>query len=185
MFLRDVHFAVRTWRRRRTVAAIAIATIAIGIGAATSIYSVVDGVLLRPLALPRPGQLIAIWQTYPSWKANAILASMWDHIPLSQPEFRDLSRMQTSFTNVGIWTGGRVLLSLGNGAEQVPTLRASASLLATLGVAPFMGRTFTADEDTPTGPRAALLVRALADAIRGSAGHRRSPQAARRPPAAQ
>ena len=103
---------------------------------------------------------------------------MWDRIPLSQPEFRDLSRMQTSFTSVGIWTGGRVLLSLGNGADQVPTLRASASLLATLGVAPFTGRTFTADEDTPTGPRAALLVRALADAIRGSAGHRRSPRGA-------
>ena len=157
MLLRDVHFAVRTWRRRRTVAAIAIATIAIGIAAATSIYSVVDGVLLRPLALPRPGQLIAIWQTYPSWKANGILASMWDRIPLSQPEFRDLSRMQTSFAGVGIWTGGRVLLSLGNGAEQVPTLRASASLLATLSVAPFMGRSFTPDEDTPTGPRAALV----------------------------
>jgi len=72
MLLRDVHFAVRTWRRRRTVAAIAIATIAIGIAAATSIYSVVDGVLLRPVALPQPGRLIAIWQTYPSWKGNAI-----------------------------------------------------------------------------------------------------------------
>ncbi|HEY2375444.1 MAG TPA: ABC transporter permease [Gemmatimonadaceae bacterium] len=157
MLLRDVHFAVRTWRRRRTVAAIAIATTAIGIAAATSIYSVVDGVLLRPLALPQPGRLIAIWQTFPSWKANGILASMWDRIPLSQPEFRDLSRMQSSFTSVGVWTGGRVLLSLGNGAEQVPTLRASASLLATLGVGPFMGRTFTPDEDTPTGPRAALV----------------------------
>lgn len=157
MLLRDVHFAVRTWRRRRTVAAIAIATTAIGIAAATSIYSVVDGVLLRPLALPQPGRLTAIWQTYPSWKGNAILASMWDRIPLSQPEFRELSRMQSSFTSVGIWTGGRVLLSLGNGAEQVPTVQASASLLATLGIAPFMGRTFTPDEDTPTGPRAALV----------------------------
>ena len=157
MLLRDVYFAVRTWRRRRTVAAMAIATIAIGIAAATSIYSVVDGVLLRPLSLPEPGRLIAIWQTYPSWKANGILASMWDRIPLSQPEFRDLSRMQSSFTSVGIWTGGRALLSVGNDAEQVPTLRASASLLATLGVAPFMGRTFTPDEDTPTGPRAALV----------------------------
>src|SRR6185503_17637756 len=129
MSIRDAYVAIRAWRRRPTLAAIAIATIAIGIGAATSIYSVVDGVLLRPLALPEPGRLIAIWQTYPSWKANGILASMWDRIPLSQPEFRDLSRMQSSFTSVGIWTGGRALLSVGNDAEQVPTLRASASLL--------------------------------------------------------
>src|SRR5438045_8861628 len=104
MVLRDAYTAVRAWRRRPTFAAIAIATIAIGIGAATSIFSVVDGVLLRPLALPRPGRLIAIWQTYPRWKANTILASMWDHIPLSQPEFRDLSGIQTSFTTVGIWS---------------------------------------------------------------------------------
>src|SRR5690348_15792795 len=87
VIFRDAFFAVRAWRRRPTLAAIAIATIAIGIGAATSIYSVVDGVLLRPLALPEPGRLVAIWQTYPQWKKNEILASMWENIPLSQPEF--------------------------------------------------------------------------------------------------
>ena len=82
MAVRDAYIAIRAWRRRPALAAIAIATIAIGIGAATSIYSVVDGVLLRPLPLPDPSRIVAIWQTYPRWKANDVLASMWDRIPL-------------------------------------------------------------------------------------------------------
>jgi predicted permease len=155
--LRDAYFAVRAWRRRPTLASIAIATIAIGIGAATSVFSVVDGVLLRPLAFAQPNRLIAIWQTFPDWKKNEILASSWDQITLSQPEFRDLRATQTSFTDVGIWSGGRALLTVGDRTEPVRTVRASSSLLGTLGVAPLLGRTFLPDEDTPTGPPAALM----------------------------
>src|SRR5689334_16023595 len=157
MSVRDAYIAIRAWRRRPALAAIAIATTAIGIGAATSIYSVVDGVLLRPLPLPEPNRIVAIWQTYPRWKTNDVLAPMWDRISLSQPEFRDLVRVQRSFSSIGIWSGGRALLSEGDRAEDVRTLRASGSLLATLGVKPFMGRTFTPDEDTPRGARVALI----------------------------
>ena len=154
---RDAYFAVRTWRRRPALAAIAITTIAIGIGAATSVFSVVDGVLLRPLAFSQPDRLIAIWQTFPEWKKSDILASQWDRITLSLPEFHDLCAHQTSFTDVGIWSGGRSLLTLGDKTEPVRTTRVSASLLATLGVSPLLGRTFLPEEDTPTGPRAALM----------------------------
>ncbi|HEV8217317.1 MAG TPA: ABC transporter permease [Gemmatimonadaceae bacterium] len=157
MSVRDAYIAIRAWRRRPALAAIAITTIAIGIGAATSIYSVVDGVLLRPLPLPEASRIAAIWQTFPQWRKNDVLAPMWDRISLSQPEFRDLVRLQRSFTRIGIWSGGRALLTAGDRAEDVRTLRASASLLATLGVSPFMGRTFSADEDTPRGARVALV----------------------------
>ena len=157
MSVRDAYIAIRAWRRRPALAAIAIATTAIGIGAATSIYSVVDGVLLRPLPLPEPNRIVAIWQTYPRWKSNDMLAPMWDRISLSQPEFRDLTRLQRSFSSIGIWSGGRALFSVGDRAEDVRTLRTSGSLLATLGVTPFMGRTFTPDEETPRGARVALI----------------------------
>lgn len=157
MAIRDAYVAIRAWRRRPMLAAIAITTIGIGIGAATSIFSVVDGVLLRPLPLPEPNRIVAIWQTYPRWRKNDILAPMWDRIPVSQPEFRDLVRLQRSFTSIGIWSGGRALLVEGDRAEDVRTLRASGSLLATLGVSPIMGRTFSPDEDTPRGARVALI----------------------------
>ena len=157
MSVRDAYIAVRSWRRRPALAAIAISTIAIGIGAATSIYSVVDGVLLRPLPLPEPNRIVAIWQTFPRWRTNDVLAPMWDRITLSQPEFRDLVRLQHSFSSIGIWTGGRALLSSGDRAEDVRTLQASGSLLATLGVTPFMGRTFAPEEENPRGARVALI----------------------------
>src|SRR6185503_6604904 len=110
MSIRDAYVAIRAWRRRPALAAIAITTIAIGIGAATSIYSVVDGVLLRPLPLPEPSRSAAIWQTFPQWRKNDVLASMWDRISLSQPEFRELVKSGRSFTQIGIWSGGRALV---------------------------------------------------------------------------
>lgn len=157
MSVRDAYVAIRAWRRRPALAAVAIATIAIGIGAATSIYSIVDGVLLRPLPLPEPTRIAAIWLTYPRWRTNDVLAPMWDRIALSQPEFRDVVRLQRSFSSVAIWGGGLAILSAGDRAEEVRTLRASGSLLTTLGVSPLFGRTFSPDEDTPTGARVALI----------------------------
>jgi hypothetical protein len=131
----DLRFAVRTLRRRRLLTVVATATIALGIGAATSIYSVVDGVLLRPLPFREPGRLVAVWLTFPDWKKEPILARIWDRIPLSIPEYRDLRDGARSFESVGIWSASRALLVEGEGgrAEMVPTVRASASLLHVLG----------------------------------------------------
>lgn len=72
--LLDLHFALRTFRRRRTFAAVAVITIALGIGAATAIFSVVDGVVLKPLPFHDAGRLVSIWVTYPAWKREAALA---------------------------------------------------------------------------------------------------------------
>ncbi|HTE46971.1 MAG TPA: ABC transporter permease [Gemmatimonadaceae bacterium] len=155
--LRDARFALRTLRRRRVFTGIAIATIAIGIGAATSIYSVVDSILVRPLAFADPGRLIGILQTYPKWKQNPIVAAGWDHIPLSIAEYRDLRDKQTSFTAVGIWTTSRTILGLGEKLEEVRTVRASSSLLSVIGVSPLLGRSFLPDEDMPTGAKSAMI----------------------------
>src|SRR5271157_2829379 len=95
--LQDLRFALRTLLRRRTFSMVAIMTIALGIGALTSIYSVVDGVLLRPLPFPEAGRLVAVWQTFPPWLKVAELARIWDLVPLSLPDFRDWQAAQTSF----------------------------------------------------------------------------------------
>jgi hypothetical protein len=64
--LLDVRYAIRLIRKRRLHTAVAILTLGIGIGAATAMFSVVDGVLLRPLPLKEPGRLVAVWQTAPN-----------------------------------------------------------------------------------------------------------------------
>src|ERR1043165_2622187 len=86
---RDALFALRSLSRRPTFPAIAVGTLALGIGASTSIYSVVDGILFRPLPFKDASRLIAVWETYPFWKKEPILANSWDRITFSVPEYRD------------------------------------------------------------------------------------------------
>jgi putative ABC transport system permease protein len=154
----DIVFALRALRRRRAFAAIAITTIALGIGAATAIYSVVDGVVFRPLAFNEPGRLVAVWQTYPQWRQEPILVGMWDHIPLSIPEFRDWHAAQTVFSEVGIWADRRSM-TLGDAdrPEVVPVTETSASLLSVLDLSPALGRYFTQQEDVLGGPPVAMV----------------------------
>jgi putative ABC transport system permease protein len=155
--LQDLRFAIRTLRRRPSFAAVAIITIALGIGAASSIYSVVEGVVLRPLPFRDPGKLVAIWKTYPDWRKEPILVSMWDRIPLSGPEYRDMKEKSTSFSDVGIWGGSPMTLTGRDGAERVAVTHASASLLQVLATSPFLGRNFLPDEDVLQGPRVAMV----------------------------
>jgi predicted permease len=155
--VRDVRFSLRALRRRRTFAAVAIATIALGIGAATSIYSVVDGVLLRPLPFREPAMLAAVWQTFPDWKKEPILASEWDHITLALPEYRDLRDRARSFESIAVWAHGRALLVEDGRSELVSRARVSASMLEVLGVRPALGRMFLPAEDVPNAPDVAMV----------------------------
>jgi putative ABC transport system permease protein len=159
----DLVFAIRTFRRRRTFAVVAITTIALGIGAATSIYSVVDGVLFRPLPFREPARLIAVWQTYPHWVKDPLLSRLWDRISLSIPEYRDWRATQTVFSEVGLWGSSGTSMSRGGppGANAAPeivnVIRASASLLAVLGVSPALGRYFSPNEDVVGGAAVAMI----------------------------
>ena len=155
--LADLRFAFRTLARRRTFFAVAVTTIALGIGPATSIFSVVDGVLFRPLPFNDPGQVVSVYQTYPEWLKAPILASSWDKITFSVPEYRDWRAQQTSFHDVAIYSQSQLLLNGRDGPELVPTLRASASLLSVLRLRPAIGRDFLPGEDVPGGPAVALV----------------------------
>ena len=155
--LQDLRFACRSLWRRRGFAAVASVTAALGIGAATSIYSVVDGVLLRPLPYRDSRRLVAVWQTYPGWKKEPILAGMWDRIPLSMPEYRDVRALTNVFEDVAIWTSGSATITDSDEPELVSTTRASASLLDVLDVRPLLGRMFLPSEDLPGGPRVLLV----------------------------
>jgi hypothetical protein len=155
--MRDAQYAIRSLRHRPAFALIAIATLALGTGAATSIYSVVDGILLKPLPYRDAGRLVAVWQTYPKWRNEPILAMSWDRITFAHPEFRDWRAAQRSFEDVGVWTTGTARMGEGETLEQVRITQASASLLNTLSVAPAFGRFFTDAEDVRGGPPVVVL----------------------------
>jgi putative ABC transport system permease protein len=155
--LQDLRFALRTLRRRRAFTLIAVATMALGIGSATSIFSVVNGVLLRPLPFPGAGRLVAVWQTFPRWLQVPELARIWDLVPLSLPDFRAWQAAQTSFDAVAIWSTRRAFLGGPESAEWAQTVQASASMLEVLGLRPELGRFFRPEEDVVGGPPVALL----------------------------
>lgn len=153
----DLRFALRSLRRRRTFSLVALTTIALTIAAATSIFSVVDGVLFRSLPYPNPGQLVAIWQTAPNWKKEPILAAVAERIPLDYGDFIPWRQMQTSFTGVGLWTERSFVLAGGSEPETVQAARVSPSLFDVLGVLPMLGRGILPGEDIVGGPRVAVV----------------------------
>ena len=154
---RDAGFALRSLRRRANFTAVALAVLTLGVGASTSIYSVVDAVLFRPLPFREPDRLVAVWLTYPHWKQEPVLARMWDRISVSVPEFRQWRERQRSFDQVAIYAMGPLLLSHDDAVERVDVVRASASMLDVLGATPFMGRYFAPDEDVVGGPAVTVL----------------------------
>jgi putative ABC transport system permease protein len=153
----DIQFVFRVLRRRRVFAGVTIGTLALGVGAATSIFTVADVVLFRPLAFPNSDRLITVWQTQPELKLNPVRAAQWDHRGFSLPVFRDWRSIQTSFEDLALWGSATRIVGGAEAPEEIVVIHASASMLAVLGVHPEIGRGFTLGEDNIGGPPVALV----------------------------
>jgi predicted permease len=155
----DLRFALRLLWRRRAFAALAIVTMALGMGAATAIYSVVDGVLLRPLPFAEPGRLMAVWITQPSLADDPVLRWLAEGSVLGSDEYQALRGGNRSFQEVALWATGAARVQL-PGDERATTrsvTRASASLLPVLRERPALGRGFLPGEDVFQGPKVAMI----------------------------
>jgi predicted permease len=147
----DFCFALRKLRLEPGFALAAIGMLALGIGACTAIFSIVNGVLLQPLSYRAPGQLYVVREVVPQMKqmyatlpANLQNVSVWQH---------DVK----SFASVSAAEGIRGILQTENGPVQIDGARVSSSLLTTLGVAPRLGRDFRPEEDLPGANHVLLL----------------------------
>ena len=147
----DSRYAFRRWRRRPGFAAAAIATLALGIGSATAVFSVVDHVLLRPLPWPSPETLVQVHGVYPERRNSLATAPTWDRWYVSYPAW-DALRTSPVFSVVAAWRGLiRLDHTLGDdGTELIRTMEVSSSFLPMLGVKLAHGRYFTSDEDNRT-----------------------------------
>jgi predicted permease len=135
--LQDTRYAIRTLLRSPGFAAIAILTLALGIGANTALFSVVNGVLLDPLPYPDPGRLVALYGKAPGA----------DHSPISYPNFLDWQRDTRSFSSIALYHNEDYNFTGAGEAERVSGYMVSAGFFHTLDVSPVLGRTFRADED--------------------------------------
>lgn len=158
---RDVGYGLRQIRRRPGFAAVVILTLGLGIGASTSIFSLVDGVVLRPLPYRDAEHLVAVWETYPHWREREDLGEYWDRIPLAWPDYERWREGTEAFNGVAVWSTTSSALTGHGDPRRVTVGRASASLFSVAGVDAVLGRTFLPGEDGPGAPRLALISHAL------------------------
>ena len=157
MLLQDVRYALRAFRFRPGFAAVAILTLAVGIGANTAVFSVVHGVLLKPLPYHDPDRLVQIWEVNP--------ARNWTHETVAPANFLDWKARSRSFADMAYYIGSDtrlpgladVTLTGGGDPERLRAMTVSSNFFAVLGTAPALGRTFHADEDLPGRSRVAIL----------------------------
>jgi len=147
----DVRFSFRTLRRRPLFAAVAVLTLGLGIGAATAMFSVVDGVLVKPLPYNDPSQLVSIWWRKPWLEAlPGVDGKLWDRTRFTYPQYRDLLDGSTHLAGLAAYRAGTldVATLTGSGAPvEFSAGAATASLLPLLGVRPELGRWFLPGEE--------------------------------------
>jgi len=146
--LKGLRYALRVFRKTPAFSVAAIGTLALGIGACTAVFTVVDDVLLRPLSYPQPDRLVKPLTKDPPLGIK--------DGPTSYPDYLDW-RDSGVFENVGIYLQDNVVLSVGGQSERVVAIGATSGVLAALRVKPLAGRLFTEAESKPSLSPVALL----------------------------
>ncbi|HEX6632177.1 MAG TPA: ABC transporter permease, partial [Gemmatimonadaceae bacterium] len=149
----DVRFALRSFRRTPAFTAVAVLTLAIGIGANTAIFSAVNALLLRPLPFPAPERLMSLGMTVPARGDQPAR----DNVVWSYPKFGTFRDAQRVFADLALYSDWQFTVRAGEGTERVTGELTGASYLRTLGLRPALGRDFGAAEDRPGAERVALI----------------------------
>ena len=150
--IKDVRYALRALARRPGFTVVAVITLALGIGANTAIFSVVYGVLLRPLAYPEPEQLVALRESNPLKQPDAQVAPA---------NFLEWQRQNTVFSDLAVYRTVSYNLTGDGNPERLLAGRASAGLFRTLGGKPIIGREFAPEEDQPGSRKVVLISESL------------------------
>src|SRR5437764_15227766 len=143
----DLRYGVRVLGKNPGFTLVAVITLALGVGANTAIFSVVNAVLLRPLPFPDPDRVLILYETIKPAGATAI----------SVPNLRDWQQQNTVFDGIAAYESGAFNLGGDGGAERLPGTRVEANYFDVLGVRPQIGRTFLKGEDEAGRDRVVVL----------------------------
>src|SRR5262245_11435099 len=145
--LQDLRFALRTFRKNPGFTCAAVLTLALGIGANTAVYSVIDGVLMHPIPFPDPDGLVVLYQAGTTSEKNSV----------SYPNLLDWQQRTQTFEAIAGWRNDAFTLTGRGTAEALIGAMVSSNFLSVLRVEPLYGRMFTKEEDQRGGTRVALL----------------------------
>src|SRR5262245_33273349 len=145
--IQDLRFGLRMLLKHPGFTFIAALTLALGIGANTAIFSVVNAVLLRPLPFAESERLVWLWDTTPNNSA----------LPASLPDFLDWKAQNRSFEHLAAFQSGNMFLDAGDGARETLVGQVTPEMFALLRVSPTLGRPFSSEETLPGRSRVAVL----------------------------
>ncbi|HYL92398.1 MAG TPA: ABC transporter permease [Alphaproteobacteria bacterium] len=148
-FAQDVRYGLRLLRKNPGFTAIAVLTVALGMGANTAIFSVLYSVLLKPLPYSNPKQVIRIWQ--------AARTIGFDQLGMNEGQFVRLREEKQSLGELGVYRFGVAFIGRNNESERVFSALASSGVLEALGVKPILGRGFSRDDEIAGGARVTIL----------------------------
>jgi len=152
-FSSDIRYAIRNLIARRGFTAIAVITLALGVGGTTTIFSMVNALLVKPLNFPELDRVVAVWENQPSRGVERNEASMANYI--------DWRRQSQSFEYLGLYRWWSANLTGVEPPERIQGFLVTANFLDVVGVRPMLGRGFTADEDQPGKDPVAVLTYGL------------------------
>jgi predicted permease len=152
--IRDLRHAARGFARSPLFTLVAVVTLAIGTGATTAVFSVVDGVLLKPLAYPEPDELVAVWHDAPGAPGLTAVAGGLQMSPSMMVTFQDESR---SFEQIGAWVPTTVNVTGFAEPEQVTAVLVTSQTLAAFGVPPLLGRWIGLEGEDPNDSPVTML----------------------------
>ncbi|HWP43183.1 MAG TPA: ABC transporter permease, partial [Blastocatellia bacterium] len=147
--IQDIRFGVRMLLKHKGFTAVAVLTLALGIGANTTIFSVVNSVMLRPLPFPEPERLIRLWESNPG--------RGWPEFSASALNFEDWRKEQAVFEQMAAYEFTSFNLTGSGEPERLAALSVTANLFSTLGVVPEHGRSFLPEEQQPGRNRVVIL----------------------------
>lgn len=156
-FSHDAKFALRMLTRRRGFAAIAIATLTIGIGAATAIYSVVDSVLLKPLPFSEPERIGALWITQPDLAKNPAIARQAQSGPVGNEEYQAMRASTRTLSGLALYTVGMATTPGAEGIDRVQIAEVTSGMFSTLRLQMTLGRAFVESDDALHAAPVALV----------------------------
>src|SRR5262249_47360866 len=150
-FRQDLRYAARSYGKAPSFTIVVLTTLALGIGASTAIFSMVNGILLQPLPLPDPDRLVYVNETN----------TKGDFISVSLPNYLDWRARARSFSALALSRDEALTLTGGDRAQRVRGLRVTANMFTVLRIPPVLGRAFTDIDDTPGAAPVAIVTDAF------------------------
>src|SRR6266581_8068706 len=155
ILLQDLRYAVRMLLKNPGFTAVAVLTLALGIGANTAIFSVVNGVVLRPLPFPAADRLVMIHAIHQSDSQRQRWETVFD------PDFKEWTEQNRVFDHMAAYGNGQATVLSGGEPVRINSAEVTIDFFSLLGVEPLVGRTFLPEEHQPGGPRAVMLSEGL------------------------